>query len=556
MSNKDQIKKIFIELLEKDFISNNDFRKTITKNITGSRFISKSEILDFYNKNKKKYLIKNNLLEVLKTKPSRTLSGVTPLTVLTKPYPCPGKCIFCPNFKDQPKSYISSEPGAARAKMLGFDPFLQVLMRIQAFKNNGHNTDKIELLVLGGTFSFYPRKYQLWFILRCFMALNEQDNKNIYNNKLEIRKNQNKIKTEGVILYKEKIENLKKLLIKEQNKNEKASNRCIGLVLETRPDFITVQELKFFRLLGATKLQIGVQILDNKILKLNKRGHNVSEIKKAVNLARLFGFKLHLHFMPNLYGSNPKTDYINFVKLFTDISLKPDELKIYPTLLIRNTELFKFYREGKYKPYTYKELLDLLVKCKLKIPKYCRINRLFRDIPSSEIEAGIKLTNFRQIVLNELAHLGKKCNCIRCREIKNQKISIDQIKFSKLVYKTKYTTEYFLSYITKEDKITAFLRLSIINKEISKKHPLKELNNSSIIREIHVYGESIKISSEGEDRSSQHLGLGKKLILKAEEISRQNSFSKISVISAIGTRSYYSKLGYSLENLYQSKSLI
>jgi len=484
----------------------------------------------------KKKLEKSKLIEErIRMKPTRTQSGVTIITVLMKPYPCPGQCIFCPNEKDMPKSYISSEPGAQRALTHNFDPYDQTENRIKALQNIGHSTDKIELIILGGTCSVYPENYQIWFVKRCFDAMNSFSRN-----------------------YKERDIPKEKItwndLYKVQKLNEKANCRNVGLVLETRPDYITENEIVRMRKLGTTKVQIGIQSLNNKILKLNKRGHTIKGTKKAIKLLRLAGFKIHAHIMPNLYGSNLKQDIADYKNLWTK-DYYPDELKIYPTSILPDTELAELYQKGEYKPYSKDELLEYFVKTLPHTPRSVRLTRIVRDIPSDEIVAGNKATNFRQIAEKEITRKGLKIEDIRSREIKDRKISWEDIEEETIKYNTTVSTEYFISYETKDtDQICGFLRLSLPKKSLSKNHFINELQNSSIIREVHVYGSVVNIgdSSKGE---SQHLGLGKTLIQRAENISKNYNFKKISVISAIGTRKYYEKRGFKQNELFMNKGI-
>ncbi len=488
-----------------------------------------------------KRLVRQSVLETnkniesrIRLKPTRTQSGVAVVTVLMKPYPCPGECIYCPNERNMPKSYIASEPGAQRALTHNFDPYDQTKYRIKALGDIGHNTDKIELIILGGTCSVYQENYQIWFVKRCFDAMNSFDSN-----------------------YKEDSINERDItwdkLIKVQNFNETANCRNVGLVLETRPDFITKEEIVRMRKLGATKIQIGVQSLNNRILKLNKRGHKVKETKTAFKLLRLAGFKIHAHIMPNLYGSNLKNDIKDYKRLWSK-DYYPDELKIYPTSVLPNTKLFELYKSGDYTPYSKKDLLTYFVNTLPLTPRSVRLTRIIRDIPSDEIEGGNKLTNFRQIAEKEIKDLGLKIEDIRSKEIRQQKITWNDIEEEVIEYHTSVSTEFFISYITKEDKICGFLRLSLPKKKDSENHFIKELINCAIIREVHVYGTLVNIgkSSKGEP---QHLGLGKELIKKAEIISKENGFKKISVISAIGTRKYYEKRGFERDELYMKKPL-
>lgn len=471
----------------------------------------------------------------IRLKPTRTNSGVAVVTVMTMPYYCPGNCIFCPNDRSMPKSYIASEPGSQRALKMMFDPYAQVYNRLIALKNIGHSIEKVEIIVLGGTFSVYDGNYKIWFVKELFRALNR------------VKKSTKKyIEPREFAMEQTDWKDLEK----EQVKNETAYCRNVGLVLETRPDFLSKGELMYLRRLGATKIQIGIQSLCEKVLRENETGRDNEDTKKAFELLRLFGFKIHGHWMPNLYLSTPKEDIRGYKELFTD-PYHPDEMKIYPTSVIPNTDLYELYKEGKYKPYDEKTLVKVVGECIALTPRYCRLSRVIRDIPSQEIAAGNKKTNLRQIVEQYLEKKGIKPEDIRSREIKGEEITKEDIKLEKITYKTSTGTEIFLSYKTKkDDKICGFLRLSLPKKIISRKHPLDELKESSIIREVHVYGKVVGIDKKSKEGESQHLGLGKELIKLAEDISKKRGYKKISVISAIGTREYYKKLGYKRNDLY------
>lgn len=341
------------------------------------------------------------------------------------------------------------------------------------------------------------------------------------------------------------------VLFLAQNKNETAKSRCVGLVLETRPDYINEEEVKNLRKLGATKIQLGVQSLDDEILKLNNRGHGVKETKHAFKLLRDAGFKIHAHWMPNLYGSNPNKDIQDYKKLFENAGLRPDELKIYPCSLIKDTVLFDLYKKKKWKPYTEKQLLEVLTQCIAFTPRYCRLSRVVRDISSDDIVVGNKKSNFRQIAEKDLIDKEIKLNEIRSREIKGEKAIISDLEFELTSYDTAGSREYFLEFVTKEDKLAGFLRLSLpLGRSF-----IKEIQGSAIIREVHVYGASVEIG-KSEKNKAQHIGLGTSLMEKAEKLAKENGFKKISVISAIGTREYYSKKGYMQNKLYQIKKLI
>jgi len=522
-----------------------------------------------------------NLIFKIKMKPMRSESGVTTVTVLTKPFACPGLCIFCPNDVRMPKSYIATEPGAQRALMNRFSPYGQVFNRLRALRSIGHPTEKIELLILGGTWSYYPKKYQIWFIHECFKAMNDfgenpdlynelnidkykiaikditNDLKNDFNNKLRVQVGQKPYNQ--ILQTKEFKEYFKDKVIAEEDRswedlkyqqdiNSLGKTRCVGLVLETRPDSITAKEVLNLRRFGATKIQLGIQTLDDEISKLNKRGENKQDSAQAFRLLRAGGFKIHAHIMPNLYGATPEKDLETYKELFESENYKPDELKIYPTSLIKNTELYTLWKEGKYTPYSTSELVNLISKFMEITPEYCRLTRIIRDIPSTEIEDGNTITNLREIIERGLAKDKKPNNNIRAREIKNEKIKFEDLKLDILQYKTSNTKEYFLQFVTNTRQIAGFLRLSILGDKLN---PItEELDNCAIIREIHVYGPSLELNKDSIGEA-QHLGLGTKLIERAKQIVKNNNISKLAVISSIGTREYYMKRGFILTNLYQ-----
>ena len=508
----------------------------------------------------------------LRMKDVRTISGVTPITVLTKPFPCPGKCIFCPNDVRMPKSYLSDEPGAQRAARNKFDPYAQTYNRLLAYKAIGHSTDKAELIILGGTWTSYPESYQIWFVKRCFDAMNdfhklsantiistdsidkpfeEKTLEEIHGDK--INKTYNQVVSMALLPKKDEAQKETatwKELFEAQNINQSSETRCIGLVIETRPDEITKTEVVRIRKLGATKTQIGFQSLNDKVLKLNKRGHDVNTTRNAVKLLRLAGFKIHAHWMPNLYGATSEQDIDDYKKVFGDPDFRPDEIKVYPCSLIASAELMKYYNEGLWKPYTEEELLKVLSSSYKLTPAYCRITRMIRDIGSQDIVIGNKKTNLRETVENMLKKEGIKPLEIRSREIKNNKVKFKDLHMEVIEYETSVSNEKFLQFITQDNQIAGFLRLSL---------PLQprfidELKNAAMIREVHVYGQSLEIGSQ-KDGKPQHLGLGKTLIKKAEELAKQAGFNELAVISSIGTREYYGKQGYILKELYQIKQI-
>ena len=454
----------------------------------------------------------------IRMKPVRTLSGVTTVTVLTKPYACPGKCIFCPTDVRMPKSYLPDEPGAMRALQHEFNPYDQVAARLQALVAVGHPTDKVELLILGGTWSSYRRDYQEWFVRRCFDAMNGFTSTT---------------------------------LAEAQLANETAAQRNVGLVIETRPDHVDPAELAWLRYLGVTKVQMGAQSLDDRILELNQRGHSVADTHKAVALLRSAGFKIVLHWMPNLLGATLASDRLDFAKLWTDLC--PDEIKIYPTQLLANADLYAYWQRREYHPYTTDELIHLLADIKPTIPRYCRVNRVIRDIPSTHVVEGNRRTSLRQDAQLEMSRRGTRCQCIRCREVRSQEIHPGRLHLEEEVYQAGGSEEHFTSYVTPDDKLAGFLRLSLPGED-SPQTGFVDLQGAAIIREIHVYGQSLQVGAEVSG-AAQHIGVGTRLIRHAEQTALSHGYQRLAVISAVGTRQYYLDRGFGRGELYLVKFL-
>jgi len=336
----------------------------------------------------------------------------------------------------------------------------------------------------------------------------------------------------------------------------------VGLVIETRPDDITPQEITAMRMLGVTKVQMGAQSFDDQILEKNLRGHSVEATRKATALLRAAGFKIVLHWMPNLLGATPATDRIDFQRVW-DGGFCPDEMKIYPTQLLEQAPLYAYWQRGEFTPYTTRELIDLIADIKPTIPIYCRVNRIIRDIPANYIKAGSKRSSLRQDVHKELAQRGQRCRCIRCREIRSEKVEAEDLIFSDHTYQASFSEEHFLNFATADDKLAGYLRLAfpksvpvsyqLQHDELYEKIP--ELEGSALIREVHIYGQSLAIGREITG-IAQHSGLGTDLLARAELLAKENGYHKIVVISAIGTRAYYRKRGYRLSGLYMTKDLV
>lgn len=566
--------------------------------LSDGTMLSKADIIILYKKLAGTHSLRpfdEKIVKQLLMKPVRTSSGVAPVTVLTKPYFCPGNCLFCPSDVRMPKSYLASEPGAQRAEHNFFDPYLQVNNRLQALFDMGHPIDKVELIVLGGSWSVYPQAYQIWFIKECFRAMNEFPNQNeparlqeYYLSKIEeasqlkknLLSNNSKLNEQNFDKYQpqgndpeqspynqvvndlfaeaEKLVGIRVFqqatwseLKQAQRENESAASRCVGLVLETRPDLINEHEVKKLRRLGATKIQLGIQSLNDEVLTANHRGHTVAKSAQAVDLLRRAGFKLHLHWMPNLYGSNPEMDKQDYVKLFRDPSFCPDELKIYPCSLIESAPLMRVFQAGLWKPYDYQELLDVLTFVMTHTPEYCRVTRMIRDIPSGEIVVGNKKSNFRQLVQDSIKQRGLTSQNIRDREIRNQVFNFHDVYLDDLQYETTVSVEHFLQYVVDLDgvkRLLGFLRLSLPKNPAN--HFVEALNDCAIIREVHVYGQASRLG-QGNPLLVQHQGWGSQLIAEAKKITKQAGFQKLAVISAVGTREYYRQRGFQDLDDYQ-----
>ena len=468
------------------------------------------------------------LLARIRMKPVRSLSGVSTVTVLTEPHACPGECIFCPDDPELPKSYLKEEPGAARAYQNLFDPYLQVQSRLESYRAIGHPIDKIELLILGGSWSAYSREYREMFIKRCFDAMNGKSSA---------------------------------ALTEAQNINEVAESRNVGLVVETRPDMITPSELEFFRHLGVTKVQMGAQSFDDRILALNCRGHSVSDTLKATALLRAAGFKIVLHWMPNLMGASLDSDRQDFNHMWSD-GFCPDEIKIYPTQLLKEAPLYQSWQEGKYHPYSTQDLINLLADLKPAIPPYCRVNRIIRDIPSDYIMAGSKRSSLRQDVHHELDRRNQRCRCIRCREIRSTYLRGSALTLDDQVYTAADAEEHFIHYHTPQDRLAGYLRLSLPLPAVSERETARqkliqlmpELDQAALIREVHIFGQSLEVGSDLPG-AAQHSGLGSTLIERSEQIAREHGFKHLVVIAAVGTRQYYEKRGFVRNGLYMSKKI-
>jgi len=479
---------------------------------------NKVEILRDCNEEERKKLKK-----YLQTKPSRSISGVSVITVVVKPADCPGKCIYCPRGSNAPQSYTGWEPAIQRGIRNNYNPFSQTKDRLNQYRLIGHSSDKIEVIILGGTFLALEKDYQNWFVRRIFDALNGKESKT---------------------------------LLEAQKLNESAKHRCVGMTIETRADYCYEEHINQMLRLGVTRVEIGVQSVYPKVLEKVKRGHGVDAIVKSTKLAKDSGLKVTYHMMPGLFV-NLNKDLEQFKIIFSDDRFKPDSLKIYPVLVMPDTELYGLWKKNEYKPLTTEEGVKLISEAMKYIPKYCRVIRVQRDIPIDKVATGIKKSNLREFVERECEKNKVRIQEIRYREVghKMRKGVIpdpDKIKLCRVDYDASDGKEIFLSFEDiKNDILFGFIRLRIPNKPFR----LEIDNKTGIIRELHVYGSVVKIGKK-KGNAWQHKGFGKKLLQESERIAREEfGMKKIVVISGVGVREYYRKFGYSLDGFYMSKIL-
>ena len=540
--------------------------------------------------------LEERFIRSVRMKPRRTASGVATITVITRPHTCSSNCIYCPCDLRMPKSYLANEPACQRAELTFFDPYVQVAARLQALHQMGHSTDKVELIVLGGTWSDYPESYQYWFIKELFRALNDWPNSPSYiQERLDwytsfgLQNSEEALSSfvaeqqaavfDDTATYNQafhklydasqphqnawsQIQSTYDELVEQQHVNEIAAARVVGLVIETRPDTITPDNLRMFRQLGCTKIQIGIQNTRQEILDANQRQMSVAQIKRAFSLIRLYGFKIHSHLMVNLLGATPEADKQDFKTFVTDPGFLPDEIKLYPCALVSGTQLVQKYREGAWQPYAKDELVDVLVQDVLATPPYVRISRMIRDISATDILVGNKHTNLRQMVEQELTSedVTSRVQEIRFREINQQQVRAAELTLQDFVYTTAVSDEHFLQWVTADNKIAGFCRLSLPHWDKLTAGACDVTANEllvqpgqAMIRELHVYGQALSLGSEG--MSAQHQGLGQKLLAKASSIAAEAGYTSLNVISSIGTRAYYRAQGFTDAGLYQQKAL-
>lgn len=545
---KELIKKLRKIKSEKEL---NSLKKEVASKYN-TNMLKNTEILSHIDTN-----LRDEYKKILNLKPTRSISGVCVIAIMSKPFPCPhmktiGPCITCPGginskFGDVPQSYTGKEPATKRAIRNHYDPYLQMFNRLEQYAAINQPFDKVELIIMGGTFPGFPKKYQKEFITYSLKAMNDFSNL-FMRTKFDYERFKKFFELPGNIDDETRLKKIHKKLLrlknwstleKEQNRNEKSKIRCVGLTIETRPDCLHEKDLLEY---GVTRIELGIQSVYDEILKKIRRGHTVDDNLKAIRKLKDLGFKLNFHYMLGL--TSLKKDLEGLKELFKNPNYRPDMLKIYPCMVLKGTKLYDLFRKGEFRPMTTNEAAFVIAKFKEFIPRFCRIMRIQRDIPTYLIEAGVDATNLRQIIHERYK---PKCKCIRCREIGNKNIK-GEPKINIFEYESSKGKEFFIEFIDEEDKILGFCRLrfpsQFLRREITK--------DSALVRELHVYGKSIELGKQGR---IQHKGYGKKLLEKAEELAKKFGKKKIVIISGVGVREYYKKLGYKKEGPYMIKKI-
>ena len=528
-------------------------KRQLCRDLKLSRFMSNADILE-YAKPEEKEIVS----AILKKKPTRTMSGVAIVAVMCHPHKCPhGRCFYCPESDIAPPSYTGEEPAALRGRMYEYHPYVQCFNRLKQLKKIGHPIDKVELIIMGGTFPSRDLCYQEWFVSQCLKAMcdfglimeNKPTNYDYNLDYDEIRSFE-----KGVL--KTYPPNDYVLISDVQKVNESSKVRCVGMTFETRPDYCKKEHINRMLDFGVTRVELGVQTLSDELYTKIKRGHTIADVVEANQLLRDSAIKVAMHMMPGLF-SNQTQDLKMFKQLFSDDSFKPDMLKIYPCLVTKGSELYDLWEKGEYEPYNDEEAVELITKVKAILPKWVRTMRIQRDIPSTLIEAGVKKSNLGELVYNNLEKEHITCQCIRCREIGHKKTSREYSLDDFELFSEKYTAcegeEHFLSIEDiNEESIAGFLRLRLP----SKNHFRDEITDATaLIRELHVYGNMIKIGGKN-PKIGQHTGFGERLLKEAESIAIDNGKEEMAIISGIGTRNYYRKFSYEKVGPYMKKRLI
>ncbi|MEE0489386.1 tRNA uridine(34) 5-carboxymethylaminomethyl modification radical SAM/GNAT enzyme Elp3 [Methanosphaera stadtmanae] len=532
---------IIEEALSRNITTKKDLEKLkiqTCRDLKLSGFMSNSKILQYAKPEELE-----SLRPILMKKPTRTISGVAIVAVMCRPHKCPhGRCKYCPESSIAPPSYTGEEPAALRARMFHFHPYVQTFNRLYQLKNIGHSIDKVELIIMGGTFASCTLDYQEWFVTQCLRAMNDFET---VSKKIPVNQREIKIIPPEDFQY----------IHDAQKNNEHSKVRCIGLTFETRPDYAKLEDINRMLQFGVTRVELGVQTLYNHIYKRVDRGHKIQDVIEANQLLRDSGIKVAMHMMPGLLSSF-SSDVNMFKRLFNEPLFSPDMLKIYPCLVTEGSEFYDMWKKGEYEPYTSQQAVDLIVEVKKILPKWVRTMRIQRDIPATLIDAGVKKSNLGELVYNRLEEEDIQCQCIRCREVGHKKAhgiepDYNNIELLRTDYDVVGGHEIFLSIEDVEnDILIGFTRLRIPSNRVFRK---EITSSSSLIRELHVYGQMQKIG-KNDDNLWQHKGYGAQLLEEAEKIAKDEyNKNKMLIISGIGVRDYYRKFGYYKDGPYMSK---
>ena len=525
-------------------------KRQLCRELKLSRFMSNADILE-YATDKEKELVS----DTLKKKPTRTKSGVAIVAVMCHPHKCPhGRCLYCPESDIAPPSYTGEEPAALRGRMFEYHPYVQCFNRLAQLKKIGHPIDKVELIIMGGTFPSRDLSYQEWFVSQCLKAMTDFGLILENNAEFEIDKKLIREFEKGIV--KTYPPNDYVLIDDIQLANENSKVRCVGMTFETRPDYCKKEHINRMLDFGVTRVELGVQTLSDELYEKVKRGHTIADVIESNQLLRDSAIKVAMHMMPGLFVRQ-KEDLKMFKQLFSDENFKPDMLKIYPCLVTKGSEIYDMWQEGIYSPYTDEEAVDLIVEIKKILPKWVRTMRIQRDIPSTLIEAGVQKSNLGELVYNKLDENHTNCQCIRCREIghkkTNENYTLDDFRLFKESYNACGGEETFISIEDKnEESIAGFLRFRIPSQNTFRP---EITDKTALIRELHVYGNMIQIGNKNPS-IGQHTGFGEKLLMEAENLAIDNNKDEIAIISGIGTRNYYRKFGYERKGPYMAKKLI
>ncbi|SDA37448.1 tRNA uridine(34) 5-carboxymethylaminomethyl modification radical SAM/GNAT enzyme Elp3 [Methanobrevibacter millerae] len=525
-------------------------KRQLCRELKLSRFMSNADILEYASPDEKELVS-----DTLKKKPTRTKSGVAIVAVMCHPHKCPhGRCMYCPESDIAPPSYTGEEPAALRGRMFEYHPYVQCFNRLAQLKKIGHPVDKVELIIMGGTFPSRDLCYQEWFVSQCLKAM--CDFGLILENNAELEINSELIREFEKDVLKTYPPNDYVLIDEAQRVNENSKVRCVGMTFETRPDYCKKEHINRMLNFGVTRVELGVQTLSDEIYKNVKRGHTIADVIEANQLLRDSAIKVAMHMMPGLFVDK-KEDIKMFKQLFSDDNFKPDMLKIYPCLVTKGSEIYDMWKEGTYNPYSDEEAVDLIVEIKRILPKWVRTMRIQRDIPSTLIEAGVQKSNLGELVYNRLDENDINCQCIRCREIGHKKTKENYTLEDFKLFKESYTAcageETFISIEDKnEESIAGFLRFRIPSENAFRP---EITDKTALIRELHVYGNMIQIGDKN-PAIGQHTGFGERLLMEAENLAVDNGKDEIAIISGIGTRNYYRKFGYERKGPYMAKKLI